>query len=62
VYCKVFEYRHLFAAFPRQKSNLDTDGVTLAGRYLTAHSLNVILKRWAALGITETVAIGTVIT
>jgi len=55
VFCTVFEYRHLFAAFPRQTSNLDTDGATHTGRYLTAHSLNVILGRWAALGITETV-------
>ena len=49
-----FEFRHLFAAFPFEKSNMDTDG-RLIGRYLTAHTLNLMLGKWATIGVFESV-------
>ena len=48
-----FEFRHMFAAFPYDKSNIDAEG-HFYDRYLTAHSLNFMLGRFGAVGITET--------
>ncbi len=51
----LFEFRHLFAAFPYAKSGLDTDTESRTNRYLTAHSLNIMLGSWVTVGVTETV-------
>ncbi len=52
------EFRHLFAAFPRRYSNKDTSVDTnntgsRQNRYLTAHALNFIFRKWASVGISE---------
>jgi hypothetical protein len=52
------EYRHLFAALPYSLSRLDTDGSMQVNRYLTAHSLNLIVGSWATFGVTEAVLFG----
>jgi hypothetical protein len=49
-----FEFRHLFAAFPLEKSNMDTDG-RLISRYFSAHALNLILGKWATVGVFESI-------
>ena len=46
-----FEFRHLFAYFGFGTS----DAAKATNRYLTAHSLNLMLGEWVTLGITETV-------
>ncbi len=52
-----FEFRHLFAAFNRATSGFDTEGNPL-WRYLSAHSLNLILGKWVTIGLTESVVFG----
>jgi hypothetical protein len=52
-----FEFRHFFAAFPDNGMSLDLD-TTGTHRYLTAHSLNILLGRFGTVGITETVVFG----
>lgn len=51
----MFEFRHLFAPFTYRMSTRDSDNQTSLSRYLTAHSLNLMLGRWVTVGITETV-------
>ena len=57
VHSRLFEFRHLFGAFPREISNHDIDRGTFSGkrtgRYLSAHALNIMLGRWATVGIFE---------
>jgi len=57
-----FEFRHLFSAFPYARSQYDTKDPDGTGpqiqRYFTAHSLNLMIKDWVVLGITETVIFG----
>ncbi|HAJ78712.1 MAG TPA: hypothetical protein DCO75_02990 [Fibrobacteres bacterium] len=50
----VFEFRDMFAVFPYSSSDIDASG-NHYNRYLTAHSLNVVLGKFGAVGITETV-------
>ena len=57
LHSSVFEFRHLFAAFPQYAMNFDGD-TTGAARYLTAHSLNFMLGRFGTVGITESVVFG----
>ncbi len=52
-----FEFRHLFAAFDQATSWHDTDNGRL-WRYLSAHSLNLMLGPWVTLGLTESVVFG----
>jgi hypothetical protein len=54
---RFFEFRHLFAAFDRAHSTIDTDS-SATGRYLAAHSLNLMFGGWATLGVTESVVFG----
>lgn len=49
-----FEFRHLFTAFPRKNSIIDTDSIN-TNRFLSAHALNFIINDWAAIGISEIV-------
>lgn len=51
----IFEFRHLFAPFTFAGSWRDTDNGNATGRYLTAHSLNLMFGKWVTFGITETV-------
>ncbi len=51
----ILEYRHLFAPFTWRSSRRDVDGGGSIGRYLTAHSLNIILGKWVTIGLSETV-------
>ncbi len=48
----LFEFRHIFAAFPFRASSIDAEGNCL-NRYLTAHSLNLMLGRFGEIGIVE---------
>lgn len=57
VHSSIFEFRHLFAAFPYARSNWDVDNGEQIQRYLAAHSLNVMFGPWATVGITETMLI-----
>jgi hypothetical protein len=54
LHSSVFEFRHMFAAFPDQNQDLDW-GADQASRYLTAHSLNFMLGKFGSIGVTETV-------
>ncbi len=60
------EFRHLFVSFPRRYSDYDVfqydtsdnlkRGQSLeVNRFLTAHSLNFIIGKWAVIGLTESV-------
>lgn len=49
-----FEFRHLFTAFPLEKSYMDTDGKQIS-RYFSAHVLNLILGKWATVGVFESI-------
>ncbi len=49
-----FEFRHLFAAFPYEKSNWDTDG-RQTNRFLAAHALNFIFGKWGTVGLFESI-------
>jgi hypothetical protein len=51
----LFEFRHLFAPFSYEKSSYDTDFGISTNRYLSAHSLNLILGKWVTVGVSETV-------
>lgn len=51
----LFEFRHIFGAFPFSNSNIDSDKDQKTNRYLTAHSLNLMLGKWVTVGVTETV-------
>jgi len=57
-----FEFRHLFSIFPYGQSHFDVKDSTGTGfnlqRYLTAHSLNIMIKDWLVFGVTETVLFG----
>jgi hypothetical protein len=53
VFSKVFEFRHLFAAFPHQTSRVDSDTGGAANRYFAAHALNIMIGSWVTLGIFE---------
>jgi len=55
IHSSFFEFRHLFSAFNYKRSNWDTDNNSKINRYLTAHSLNILIGEWITLGITETV-------
>lgn len=55
VHASFFEFRHLFAAFPTEKSYWDTHGKKVTNRYFTAHALNVMLGKWATIGVLESV-------
>lgn len=57
LHSSLFEFRHLFAAFPNHALSLDLD-TTGASRYFTAHSLNFLLGRFGSVGITESVVFG----
>jgi hypothetical protein len=57
LHSSLFEFRHLFAALPQTGTSLDANRNNLS-RYLTAHSLNLMLGRFGAVGITETVLFG----
>jgi hypothetical protein len=50
----LFEFRHLFTAFPSGNSYIDAEGNN-ANRYLTVHSLNFMLGRFGEIGIFESV-------
>ncbi len=50
----LFEFRHLFAAFPQEKSYWDTNG-KIMNRFFAAHALNLILGKWATVGVLESV-------
>lgn len=54
LHSSIFEFRHMFAAFPDNTVTLDWD-TDLVSRYLTAHSLNFMLGRFGSIGLTETV-------
>ncbi len=50
------EFRHLFSAFPRYFSHIDTDNYAQKlDRYFIAHALNFIFGGWGSLGVSETV-------
>lgn len=49
-----FEFRHLFAPFYSEKWYATDNGLQI-NRFLTAHSLNLIIGEWASLGISEAV-------
>jgi hypothetical protein len=49
-----FEFRHLFCAFPRRYSYVDTKWQK-QDRYFAAHALNFIFGEWASIGVSETV-------
>jgi hypothetical protein len=51
----LFEFRHLFAAFHYERPGSYNDNKADLNRFLTAHSLNLILGKWVTLGLTETV-------
>ncbi|KMQ52086.1 hypothetical protein CHISP_1075 [Chitinispirillum alkaliphilum] len=59
LFSSFFEFRHLFAAFPYDRSYQDGGWEGIAGgktnRYFAAHSLNFMLGKWVTLGLTETV-------
>ncbi|MBN1601248.1 MAG: hypothetical protein JW915_06545 [Chitinispirillaceae bacterium] len=55
VHSSVFEFRHLVAAFPHQKTNWDTDNGTVWNRFFAAHSLSLMFGEWVTAGLTETV-------
>lgn len=48
----LFEFRHLFTAFPYDNSNIDAEGNN-SNRYLTVHALNVLLGRFGSIGVFE---------
>ena len=48
------EFRHLFSAFPRLYSYVDTKWQK-QDRYFSAHALNFIFGEWASIGVSETV-------
>jgi hypothetical protein len=54
LHSSIFEFRHMFAAFPQIGTNLDAN-INNLNRFLTAHSLNLVLGRFGTIGITETV-------
>jgi hypothetical protein len=54
LHSSVFEFRHMFTAFPQTGTNLDAN-INAMNRFLTAHSLNLMLGRFGTVGITETV-------
>jgi hypothetical protein len=54
LHSSIFEFRHMFAAFPDNSFAQDWD-TDMASRYLTAHSLNFMLGRFGSIGLTETV-------
>jgi len=52
VHSSLFEFRHLFAAFvPNEHFNDSADN--RPGRFLAAHALSVMFKKWVTIGITE---------
>jgi hypothetical protein len=48
----VFEFRHLFTAFPCDNSSIDAEGNNV-NRYLTVHALNLLLGRFGEIGVFE---------
>lgn len=54
IYTSFLEFRHLFTAFPRIYSYMDSNGSKL-NRYLSAHALNFIFSDWASVGVSEIV-------
>jgi hypothetical protein len=52
VHSSLFEFRHLFAAFPQNIHFVDSAD-NLPGRFFTAHALNVTPSRWVTVGIIE---------
>jgi hypothetical protein len=53
VHSSLFEFRHLFAAFASNRHFIDSAD-NLPGRFLAAHALNVMFKKWVTIGIIET--------
>ncbi|NLD91167.1 MAG: hypothetical protein GX639_00720 [Fibrobacter sp.] len=51
LYSRIFEFRHLFTAFPLKHSEWDADGEI--NRYFTAHVLNIMPAKWLTLGVFE---------
>jgi hypothetical protein len=55
VHGPLFEFRQLFAAFVKNDHGaFDGSADNLTGRFLAAHALNVMIKKWVTLGIVET--------
>jgi hypothetical protein len=54
LYSSLFEFRHLFSALPQTGTDLDANTNNMS-RYLTAHSLNLMIGRFGTFGISETV-------
>ena len=56
LYSSLFEFRHLFAMLPRNNhsifNNLDDN---VDGRFITAHTLNVMVGKWVTSGIFESI-------
>jgi len=57
VHGSFFEFRHLLAAFPLDRSGLDTRSAERQ-RYLTAHALNFMIGHWVTVGACESVVFG----
>jgi hypothetical protein len=55
IHSSVFEFRHIVAAFPYEKTAWDTDNSSVWNRYFAAHSLSLMFGGWVTAGITETV-------
>jgi hypothetical protein len=53
VHSSVFEFRQMFAAFVSNDHFIDSAD-NKPGRFFAAHALNVMLGKWATLGVTET--------
>ncbi|HEX7511034.1 MAG TPA: hypothetical protein VF335_07020 [Chitinivibrionales bacterium] len=53
LFSSFFEFRHLFAAFPHDRSSIDAVGYSY-DRYLAAHSLNIMFAGLGTVGIMET--------
>jgi hypothetical protein len=55
IHSRLFEFRHLFTAFPFEKNYWDADDGNRWNRYFSAHSLSIMIGNWITAGITETV-------
>jgi hypothetical protein len=51
VHSSLFEFRHLFAAFAQTPRPQVSDN--MSGRFFAAHTLNLVLGKWASVGILE---------
>ena len=54
VHSSLFEFRHLFAAFA-SNDHFNDSADNRPGRFLAAHALSVMFKKWVTIGITEAV-------